>query len=157
MICCLLMGWSGCGLLKQTVKTVDATRQDSTLKTEVNLKDERELVKKSLSLTTKRDAAGATYQLLLWPKGKFTFSAEKGFEGEADSIRLNGEDWAFENHSEILSTDDQQKAQLAVEGKQELKTKSVQEKTSIKSYADYKLIIGLTVMLFVLLFWFLKK
>lgn len=150
--CLLLLSWGGCGLLRQTVKTTASSRQDSTIKTQFKAKDAQEAVKQTLSLTANRDSAGATYNMLLWPKGRFTFSTEKGFEGEADSIQLNGENWAFENHSEILSTGDQQKTESEVEGKQEVKVKSVQEYSAIESFADYKLIIGAVAFIFLLLF-----
>ncbi len=148
----LFLGWSGCGLLKQTVKTTASSRQDSILKTQFKAKDAQEAVKQTLSLTTHRDSAGAVYSMVLWPKGKFTFSTENGFEGEADSVLLTGENWAFENHSEILSTGDQQKTESEVEGKQEVKVKSVQEDSTIKSFADYKLIIGVVAFIFLLLY-----
>lgn len=155
--CWLVIGWSGCGMLRQTVKTVDASRQDSTVKTQVKVKDEQETVKQTWSLTTGKDSAGAIYHLSVWPKGRFTFSAEKGFEGEADSVQLSGENWAFENHSEILRTEEQQKTQSAMEGKQELKTKSVQENSIVKNFADYKLIIGAIIFFFLLFFLFFRK
>lgn len=148
----LLLGWSGCGLLKQTAKTTASSRQDSTIKTQFKAKDAQEAVKQTLSLTLNRDAAAATYSMLLWPKGRFTFSTEKGFEGEADSVQMTGESWAFEDHSEIVSTGDQQKTESEVEGKQELKVKSVQEDSAIESFANYKLIIGAVAFIFLLLF-----
>ena len=150
--CGLGLGWSGCGLLRQTDKTEGSSRRDSISKTEVSVKDEKTAAKQTLSLTINKDSTGAIYQLLVWPKGRFTFSSEKGFEGEADSIQLNGENWAFENHSEILSTDEQQTVKSAVQGKQEVNAKSVQEKRTTSSYANYKLIIGAVVFIFLLLF-----
>ena len=157
IFCWLVLGCSGCGLLKQTAKTTALSRQDSTLKTQFKAKDAQEVVKQTLSLTVNSDSAGTIYSMLLWPKGRFTFSTEKGFEGEADSMKLTGANWAFENHSEILSTGDQQKTESEVAGKQEVKVKSVQENSTIKNFANYKLIIGAIAFIFLIMFLVLRN
>lgn len=37
-----------------------------------------------------RDSSGGVYQLTIWPKGTFQFTAEQGFIGEAEKLAVTG-------------------------------------------------------------------
>jgi hypothetical protein len=42
-------------------------------------------------VTLRRDSMNNNYSVQIWPKGKFSYSAEHGFEGTAEKILITGE------------------------------------------------------------------
>jgi hypothetical protein len=58
-------------------------------------KEELQLVQQRNTLSQKNDlvlidSSHNDFELMLWPKGKFTFSVANGFEGEAERILIKG-------------------------------------------------------------------
>jgi hypothetical protein len=60
------------------------------------------------TLTVKSDSLNSSYTIEIWPKGKFSYNAEQGFEGTADKILIVG---------------------TVKQGKQSLSTQSINEHT----------------------------
>lgn len=146
----------GCRWLKQTTKTTNTAQQELKLKTEVTDLTANEVETKALEMDVGTAANGAEYVLHLWPKGKFSFSAEKGFEGEADSLKMESNDWEFENHSKITDTDVLEKNQQTKVLKQDEKLVTKQKETVNMSFADYKLVLCALILLFFGVIWILK-
>lgn len=81
---------SGCNLLKNNSKTTDEQNLSLTHQSSLNTKDQKDWAKNSSSLLFYKDSAQRDYVVQLWPKGNFSYSAEKGFNGEADSLFIQG-------------------------------------------------------------------
>lgn len=149
---------SGCGMFRNTVKTTDLSRQEAVAKTKFNIQEEQENLKKTMNVVVDKDSSGLVYQFMVWPKGRFSFTAEKGFEGEADSVKLIGNSWSLGNHLESVGVEEQQKIELLTTGEQLIKNKSIEENKNTKSSPSYTWIIGgLIALCLVLLLIFIKK
>lgn len=81
---------AGCGLFKNKVTTTDKSTESVTAKTQMKLIQNLETKKEDQSLLFSYRSADLDYVVQLWPNGVFTYSAENGFSGEADSLQIRG-------------------------------------------------------------------
>jgi hypothetical protein len=84
----LLLILPACGGMRNVEK--DSSRTRIVLDSSLSLQQIGKLKSVSVaeSLFIKSDSLSNSYKVQIWPKGKFTFSAAKGFEGSADKIML---------------------------------------------------------------------
>ena len=128
----LMLFLQACALFKNTKK--ESQSESSTVEKEVaassTLLLDSSVVEK---LEWKNEETEAANQhIVIWPRGKFSFSPGRGFEGEADRIAIQGERWrktaselealsqtqlALVRHEKLL-----EKARLEERKKQQLKT-----------------------------------
>lgn len=86
----MLLSLSGCGLLKDTSKSVDADHVSLEEQMALKLSVDAVQGQKASVLTLYSDSANEDYSVQFWPKGHFTFSAANGFEGEAEKVLISG-------------------------------------------------------------------
>jgi len=146
---CLSLTIQSCGLMKKTENT--KMQSSSLLDISNHSKSTHALQTntKSLHMIFEKDSVQQAYQVQLWPKGKFTFSAAHGFEGEAERIIISGELQQHSKHRE-LSTSEQQNKEHQQTEKQVTKTQKESEKNEKKSSsADFRwVIMGIILLVF---------
>jgi hypothetical protein len=141
---CLLM--QGCALItgqkkeQQTAKLASETELD--LNTVKNLKESRLL----LNLVDRKDSTVINAQLEIWPKGRFSFSPEHGFVGEAERLKWHGQETNTASKQQRLTlTSALEKAEvLDLDLKQQQKVQA-QVKTSRSSWQGWLLLLLLVV------------
>ena len=80
-----------CGVLND--KHVSRNLSDSSFETATDLKSKTVTDKTdhSIRLVAKDDSLHQSWDIQLWPKGKFAFSPDGGFEGEAEKVMIKGD------------------------------------------------------------------
>lgn len=81
----LALGLTSCHILKKEKQSIKTMRQ----KEELQLVEQRYSLYQQSQLVL-RDSSHNDVTVLLWPKGKFTFSVAHGFEGEAEKVVVLG-------------------------------------------------------------------
>ena len=143
VLLCLLM--QGCALMtglkkEQTAKLSSETELD--LKVSNNLQENRLL----LNLVDRKDSSVINVQLEIWPKGKFSFSPEHGFVGEAERLKWHGQETSGASQQQRLTlTSSLEKAEvLDLDLIQQQKVQA-QVKTSRSSWQGWLLLLLLVV------------
>ena len=141
---CLLI--QGCALLTGQKKEHQNAKLSS--ETELELHAVSHLKENSLllNLVDRKDSTVTNAQLEIWPKGKFSFSPEHGFVGEAEWLKWHGK--ATSTASELqrltLTSALEQAEVLDLDLKQEQKVQA-QVKTSRSSWQGWLLLLLLVV------------
>lgn len=112
----------GCGLLNKTDKRTEQSKSSSDHLEQSKTTMEDDSSGKSLQMAFEKDDVQSAYAVQLWPKGVFKFSAENGFEGEAERIVISGQLKEQRNRTKLAANEQQHK------GKQE----TVEEKITQK-------------------------
>lgn len=86
---CLLM-MANCNLFKNTVTDLRKSHELTTAITQVKTAEHKDWLSRSGSVSFQQDSSDTDYSIQIWPKGTFSFSAEKGFSGEADKVLVTG-------------------------------------------------------------------
>ena len=81
----VLMALTSCHILSKQKQTL----QKISHKEQMQLAEQR-ITKSQQSQLLLVDSSHNDFTMLLWPKGKFTFSVANGFEGEAEKILIKG-------------------------------------------------------------------
>ena len=141
VLLCLLM--QGCALLKKEQQTAKlATETDLDLKVSNKLQENHLLLK----LVNRKDSTVTNTLLEIWPKGKFSFSPENGFVGEAERLKWHGQATSAASQQQQLTlTSSLDKAEvLDLDWKQQQKVQA-QVKTSRSSWQGWLLLLLLVV------------
>jgi len=80
----------GCSMLKSSKVITENSKQVHKSKTDLAFFEKKDVTRKSTDFVHYSDSMNRDYKIQFWPKGVFTFSAEKGFIGEADSVSISG-------------------------------------------------------------------
>lgn len=80
----------GCSLLKSSKVITEQSKQLHESNTDLTFSEKKDVTRKSTDFVLYSDSMNHDYKIQFWPKGVFTFSAESGFVGEADSILISG-------------------------------------------------------------------
>lgn len=108
----------------------------------------QQFVEHRLLSKAKVDSSQYMVELVLWPKGKFTFDVNKGFEGEAVKITLKSKGIFAKKENEILSsiTSHQMSSNNATLKKENSSIKQEERQTSLlpkfKLFLMLLLVIG---------------
>lgn len=120
--------YSSCNLFKNTKSNVESVSLESEYKVESSLIDSRDWMRTTRSINLYSDSSLQTYAVTLWPIGSFSFSADQGFSGEADSVVILGSLKGGSTSALTLNTIEQDKGKVEVEAtttsKQQLNQKS---------------------------------
>lgn len=80
-----------CGLLQRSTKAKESTELNSRQLQKVT----RESLLEGSSSTTQQELnfedSSGSYQVEIWPKGRFSFEPGKGFEAEAEKVRISAQ------------------------------------------------------------------
>ena len=144
ILLCLLM--QGCAMLTGQKKEQQTAKLSSETELELhavnNLKEHSLL----LNLVDRKDSTVTNAHLEIWPKGKFSFSPEHGFVGEAERLKWHGQatSAASEQQRLTLTSALEQAEVLDLDLKQEQKVQA-QVKTSRSSWQGWLLLLLLIV------------
>lgn len=105
----------GCGLFSNTRASKEKAYLRQANKTDLEILEQKNLIKDSTGFIFYADSARHDYTIQFWPKGRFTFTAENGFSGEADSILIKGSSREQVGYSRMVRL--QEKDQGSVKGK----------------------------------------
>jgi hypothetical protein len=125
MICLLCAMLLSCAMLHKSKKTTEKNADELASSVALDQSTNTQKALKSEMLSFYTDSADHQYQVQLWPKGKFTFSATNGFTGEADRLLLSGHLKGVKNGGSIATVDNKEntKARLKVKARASAKSK----------------------------------
>lgn len=134
---------TACQLLKKEKLTVKAQYQKEVLQ----LTEHRNLLSQQNQLIL-IDSSHNDFTMMLYPKGRFTFSVANGFEGEAEKILINGK----HTRQKIINLKQEIKKDSSV-----FKANYANEKESSASVKKNKLSVGCnwSLLLIIPVFYFL--
>jgi len=146
-----------CGMMKQTKKTSDQSNQRYGNNTEIKstLNDDHSL--KSVNMVYQKDSSQTAWQIQLWPKGRFVFSAGKGFEGEAEKILITGLHRSESSLEGLNTSDEERKLAIKSDVKQKIKAESSAKKEVVSASLSWKWIVILLFIASAMIFWLLRK
>ena len=87
----LLSFAAACGLVQRSRKAKENTQFDTTQLQEVSAETALEASKVSTTQELHFEDSSGSYQIEIWPKGKFNFQPGQGFEAEAERVRITGQ------------------------------------------------------------------
>jgi len=137
----------GCGLWKTTETSVDKRATSVTDQTNIKVREERVTEERFNDMKFKADSSEDFYSVFVWPKGKFSYSSEQGFEGEAEHLLITGYGKNVQKTLQDLSLSTQSKTNLATDVQQNSEVKRTINHQNKSSFLDGKMLI-LTFLLF---------
>jgi len=153
----VLFFFCGCGLFKNVLRKTSIERTVQDRKLELTFKKDAVLTTKQESKRWMVDSGKYSYLLELWPRGKFVFSPELGFQGEAERMRITGTHQAASKETTVDQVERQTElttqtsAKLNDRADNQLKTKNVE------SVVSWKIILSILVISIILTLWYLAK
>ena len=128
----------GCNLLKHTTSDLYKSHELEETDTRLSTTAQKENISMAGSVSFHQDSSDIDYSIQIWPKGMFSFSAEKGFSGEAEKVMVTGKAKSGSVSSVSSSSFHQDKVKIQQQLSQQrkkvsdLKTKSKKSKPSWK-------------------------
>lgn len=80
----------GCGVWQNRSKLTSESSDLHAVKASLSTLTHKDSASNTQVLTFFKDSADQNYWVQLWPRGKFTFSNDKGFVGEAEKVIMQG-------------------------------------------------------------------
>jgi len=141
-----------CGVLSD--KHVSRNLSDSSFETATDLKRNTvtEKTDHSIRLVAEDDSLHQSWDIQLWPKGKFTFSTNRGFEGEAEQVLIKGDLKGSSKYRARDASNKYQKSNSESEFRQTQKQKQASKKIDRSSSINRT---GLIVLVFIIIICFL--
>ena len=137
----------GCSLLKTTETSVNKASASASDQKNVKLNEEQIAQESFNSVKFTADSSEDFYRIFVWPKGKFSYSAEHGFEGEAEHLLITGRSKNVQKTKEDLAQTTQSKTNLAVNVQQDAKAQRTINQQNKRNFLEGKMLI-LTFLLF---------
>ena len=153
----LLLFLSACGLLKQNSKITedDLEKANAIDKREVNTVIDKQ--KNSALLLARTDALAADYLIRIWPKGLFHFSPSGQIYAEADSVLISGNQRWSGSQSQMQQINQRENIRVAekVLNMENHETRKIRTEKVKKPLT--KLVVGLVIAVFLLIFMIIRK
>lgn len=151
LINCLM----GCGLQQRT-STTNKEKKEYSKTSDVSLSEMEQVLLEAQSLTLFTDSTHQDYQVQLWPKGPFTYSASTGFEGEAEKVVISGDIKGLKKGtgSSMLKTNASSQAEL--ESKTSAKLNMDKSEVIKKAAPSAWFVFAALLLLAVLILYFLR-
>jgi hypothetical protein len=140
-----------CNMLKNTRTSHDQLSSSHLEKLQLESHENRDWLSQSNSFTFQEHANTADYRVQFWPKGNFTYSAENGFAGQADSVWISGKSKANSTATSSLRSSEADKGKVKTQVRSTEKTildASAKKKLTTPSWKVLLLGAGLSVLLF---------
>jgi hypothetical protein len=153
----LIMLISGCTLLKRTTTTTDEDSSSASQLNTLKTNGKQEQSRDAQFVKWQKDSSDSFYQVRLWPKGNLSFSPENGFNGEFDSVRINGNIKRGTQKSENSVVKEHSKASLKSNSKQETHQNSEQQHEIKESFPAYIWIATCSILVGIALFFLFKR
>ncbi|MBB6498992.1 hypothetical protein [Pedobacter cryoconitis] len=150
---------AGCGLFSNTRASKEKAYLRQANKTDLEILEQKNLIKDSTGFIFYADSARHDYTIQFWPKGRFTFTAENGFSGEAHSILIKGSSREQVGYSRMVRL--QEKDQGSVKEKLRVSNRAIHKQAHIvKTNSDWGKWVGgglILIAIIGLLLYLLKK
>jgi hypothetical protein len=154
----LIIGFNlSCSLFKQSTKTTGENKGEYNKTTSIKTGKESAINKEEQLVSFCRDSVRGDYAIRFWPKGDLTFTTDKGFSGQFDSIIMTGKHIRESRNTVIKKAAEQQNNKTNF-GKEENLSYNTSQKNEIKkSFNDYlPIFLSLIFVIFGLL-WVLRR
>jgi len=139
---------SSCGLMKKTEKKVNESKYLSAQTKQMNEVTEASDSGKTIKMVFEKDDMQSAYSVQLWPKGSFRFSAENGFEGEAERILISGQMKEERNRKELSGTEQQHSGRQEITSAQSSQEQGIKKEEIREIKTDFKwVILGIMVII----------
>ena len=158
MVCCIAMIMlSGCAIFKTTKK--DVALDERSAKWEWSGKSilKSSMEKNSNSLLLRRDSGTHTFSVRIWPKGAFTFSAEHGFVGTADSLTWYGDSKGINTSSSQQQSLEKNKINAEHSAKAKSAERTDRSKTTTETWISWKWIVAAVLGIILILSYLLRR
>ncbi|MCD0489792.1 hypothetical protein LPB86_16230 [Pedobacter sp. MC2016-14] len=142
----LMLGQQACKLLKNVNTETEKQAQSSRSTNSMQLKQRNALSTDQHFLEWKLDSSSTSAVVQIWPKGKFKFSQEDGFEGEAERLVLTTHSEKSERGLKVKDSLTKIENQLDLETLQREVKKQEQTKIAKTETPAFWLIIGVAAM-----------
>jgi len=152
----LVYFYLSCGLLQRTTLTTDKDNQEYSNNTRLSVAKAQEQQLESQSLTFFTDSTNHDYQVQLWPKGPFKYSASSGFEGEAQKVLISGNVKGMRKGNGSTTSKAKGSSLEVLDHQASGKAKTEQSSVIKKSARSVWWVFGSLILLAVLLFYFLR-
>ena len=153
--CVLILCLISCGLLQRN-STSNSNEEEFSSASNMSLAETEQVLLEAQSLTFFTDSTSHDYQVQLWPKGPFKYSASTGFEGEAEKVLISGDMKGLkkESASSLLKT----KATNDSQFESNISEKDHTERTAVTKKATPAIwfVLGGLVLLAIILLFFLR-
>jgi len=144
---------NSCGLMKKTEKKVNEFKYSSDHRQQTNAVTEKIDSSKTLRMFFEKDDVQSTYLVQLWPKGTFKFSADNGFEGEADRILISGQVMEQKNRTALSSTEEQHREKQVIASAQTDQEQRINKEEIREIKTDFRWVILVILLLIVCCTW----
>jgi len=152
----MAIGIYGCSLLKRNSSQSSNAAYRGEEQTSLHELSERDSTSEVLTMQYERDSLQETYTVQLWPKGSFSFSAADGFEGEAERILITGNRQQMQQYGGIQHSAVRKQEKKTTDLDQQKKVSAVQKAQRKTSNPDYRVLIGLIILLIIAWRWLQK-
>lgn len=130
-----------CNLLKSNTSRLDRFSQSAVQNEYLKTQEKKDWLNKSASLQWSVTTDTANYAIELWPRGVFTYSAESGFRGEAEKIKLIGDSKRNNVLSRSTQSEQHDQGSSTAEQKQQSNVQKDQLQKTSKTVVSWKVIL----------------
>ncbi|MCX2483747.1 hypothetical protein [Pedobacter sp. MR2016-24] len=152
----IAIGIYGCSLLKRNSSQSSSAAYRDEEQTELHELTEKDSTSALLTMHYERDSLQEAYTVQLWPKGRFSFSAADGFEGEAERILITGSRQQMLQQGGMQNSTSRKQEKKTTDLDQQKKLSAVQKAQIKTSKPDYRLLIGFIILLIIAWRWLQK-
>ena len=145
---------ASCGMFKNTENSNSKSRRQSSYELNHSILEEKDWLSKSGSLTFYADSNNQDYTIQLWPVGRFSYSPEKGFTGEAEKILITDKSKSGSTYAGMTNTEESDKGRVDIRASEKNKSESAEQQKTKKSSVSWKVILAF-IGLVVIIVWFI--
>jgi len=147
---------ASCSMFKNTEHSNSKSRQQSSYEAKQSIVEEKNWLSKTGSLTFYSDSTHQDYTIQLWPVGRFSYSLEKGFTGEAHRILITDKSKSGSAYADMANTEESDKGKVDIQTSAKEKTESAEQQKTKKSSVSWKVILAV-IGLVMIAIWFTYK
>ncbi|MDO7744095.1 MAG: hypothetical protein MUP99_09985, partial [Pedobacter sp.] len=133
---------ASCGMFKNTENSNSKSRQQSSYELNHSISEEKDWLSKSGSLTFYVDSTNQDYTIQLWPVGRFSYSPEKGFTGEAQRILITDKSKSGSAYAGMSNTEESDKGKVDIQVSAKEQAESTEQQKTKKSSVSWKVILA---------------
>lgn len=148
---------SSCGLLGHSTVAKEESRNTVMDQSSLKSKTENQHWKDIKVNSLEQDSLKAAYSFRLWPKGKFVFSPDHGFEGDFDSVYMTG----MINKATVVSSQarlrQQDKSKKDSDLQLKIETASLTKQEQKKNFPVSPFLLVGIILIIIVAFWLFKR
>ena len=145
----LVVFFASCSVLKNTDSSYRKSDQESSYQINKSLLEKRDWLNKRSGITLYADSSNQDYTIQLWPKGRFSYSAETGFTGEADKVLISGRSNKGSSSSRMVHAEESDQGKTEIQTNLKEGASSSQKDKLKKSSVSWKVVLAFTVLILI--------